>query len=120
MDIKIIYMKNRNLYIETFGCQMNANDSERITSMLRPLGYEVSSDVLAADLVLYNTCTVRGGPEEKLYQHLANLKNLKRKNPGVLIGVGGCGHSRRGRSCSIPIPGSILFSAPTIFISFLI
>ncbi|NJD37850.1 MAG: tRNA (N6-isopentenyl adenosine(37)-C2)-methylthiotransferase MiaB [Geobacter sp.] len=83
-------MNQKKLYIDTVGCQMNVNDSERIVTMLQPLGYTQTSRRHEAKLILFNTCTVRAGAEECLLQNIANLKNLKRKKPGTLIGVAGC------------------------------
>ena len=71
-------MQTKKLYIATFGCQMNVNDSERIVTMLRELGYETTTHLREGDLILFNTCTVRAGAEECLLQNIANLKNLKR------------------------------------------
>lgn len=83
-------MSHKKLYIDTVGCQMNVNDSERIVTMLQPLGYTLTQRRHEAKLILFNTCTVRVGAEECLLQNIANLKNLKKKRPGVLIGVAGC------------------------------
>lgn len=83
-------MNRKKLYIDTVGCQMNVNDSERIVTLLQPLGYSPTERRHEASLILFNTCTVRAGAEECLIQNIANLKNLKKKRPGVLIGVAGC------------------------------
>ncbi|MFA6823757.1 MAG: MiaB/RimO family radical SAM methylthiotransferase, partial [Geobacter sp.] len=83
-------MLTKKLYIATFGCQMNVNDSERIVSMLAELGYAPTEHLREGDLILFNTCTVRGGASDKVHQHLANLRNLKKKRPNVLIGIAGC------------------------------
>ena len=80
----------KQLYIETFGCQMNVNDSERIVTLLADCGYEPATTLSRADLILLNTCTVRGGAEEKVYKRLENLHALKRKRPSLVIGIGGC------------------------------
>lgn len=89
-------MNQRKLYIATFGCQMNVNDSERIVTMLAELGYQTTSHMREGDLILFNTCTVRGGAEDKVHQHLANLKSLKKKRPGTLIGIAGCVAQQEG------------------------
>ncbi len=84
-------MNNKKIYINTVGCQMNVNDSERIAAMLQPLGYIQTKKRQEADLILFNTCTVRAGAEESLLQNIANLKNLKSKKTGkILIAVAGC------------------------------
>lgn len=73
----------------TFGCQMNAKDSEKLAGILEKIGY-VESDTEEADFVIYNTCTVRENANTRVYGRLGFLKNLKRKNPGMLIAICGC------------------------------
>ena len=75
--------------ITTFGCQMNARDSEKLRGILEEVGY-VSSDSEDADLVLYNTCTVRENANIRVYGRLGSLKNFKRQNPHMIIGLCGC------------------------------
>ncbi len=89
-------MLDKLLYIETFGCQMNVNDSERIVTMLADLGYAPTNDPAAADMILLNTCSVRGGAEEKVYKRLANLRIYKRDGKSQIIGVGGCVAQQEG------------------------
>jgi len=89
-------MNHKQLYIETFGCQMNVNDSERIVTMLADLGYRITTDASKADMVLLNTCSVRGGAEEKVYKRLANLRPLKKAKPALIMGVGGCVAQQEG------------------------
>lgn len=91
-------MNTKQLYLETIGCQMNVNDSERIVSLLEPLGYSLCSQKRSANLIVFNTCTVRAGAEERLHQNVANLKNLKKKRPGVLIGIAGCVAQQQGEA----------------------
>ncbi len=80
----------RTYYIRTFGCQMNAHDSEVIAGLLEELGYKRALTPETADLVLLNTCCVRANAENRLYGHLGNLKPLKEENPDRIIGVCGC------------------------------
>ncbi|MBL0226436.1 MAG: tRNA (N6-isopentenyl adenosine(37)-C2)-methylthiotransferase MiaB [Geobacteraceae bacterium] len=80
----------KHLYMETFGCQMNVNDSERIVSLLADKGYAANSDPRHADIILLNTCSVRGGAEEKVYKRIENLRHLKKHRKNLIIGVGGC------------------------------
>ncbi len=75
--------------INTFGCQMNARDSEKIRGILRQIGYE-RVDTENADFVLYNTCTVRENANNKVYGRLGYLHSLKKKNPHMMIGLCGC------------------------------
>lgn len=86
------YQKNgiRKTYrIETFGCQMNARDSEKISGILKNIGY-IPTDSKAADFVLINTCTVRENANNKVYGRLGYLGLLKKENPGMLIALCGC------------------------------
>jgi len=83
-------MNSKHLYMETYGCQMNVSDSERIVAMLADAGYTRNPALNQADLILLNTCSVRGGAEEKVYKRLENLRVLKKSNKSLLIGVGGC------------------------------
>ena len=78
-------------YIETMGCQMNARDSEKFSGILSEIGYEETDTEKNADLILYNTCTVRENANTKLYGHLGQLQNLKKhKNPELKILISGC------------------------------
>jgi len=77
-------------HVTTFGCQMNEHDSERMKGMLESLGYAESVDPEAADLILFNTCSIREKADERFVAHLHNAKAVKRRHPDVVIGVGGC------------------------------
>jgi tRNA-2-methylthio-N6-dimethylallyladenosine synthase len=80
----------KRLYIETVGCQMNMLDSEMVVASLRRDGYELTRDLLQADVVLFNTCSVREHAEEKVYSALGRLRRHKQKHPEKIIGVLGC------------------------------
>ena len=85
----------KKVFIKTFGCQMNEYDSDKMADVLRAAeGYEPTADVEQADLVLFNTCSVREKAQEKVFSDLGRVKHLKDK--GVLIGVGGCVASQEG------------------------
>ena len=85
----------KKVFIKTFGCQMNEYDSAKMADVLRTAaGYEPTADVEQADLVLFNTCSVREKAQEKVFSDLGRVKHLKAK--GVLIGVGGCVASQEG------------------------
>jgi len=85
----------KKVFIRTFGCQMNEYDSAKMADVLRVgAGYEPTDDVEEADLVLFNTCSVREKAQEKVFSDLGRVKHLKSK--GVLIGVGGCVASQEG------------------------
>lgn len=76
--------------VSTFGCQMNAKDSEKIEGMLEEIGYEKTDKENAADFILYNTCCVRENAEMKIYGRLGALKNIKKSNPNLIIALCGC------------------------------
>ncbi len=80
----------KKLYIETLGCQMNVLDSELVAGQLRRAGYERAADAASADVVLINTCSVRGHAEEKALSRLGQLKKPKRANADLVVGVIGC------------------------------
>ena len=86
---------SKKVFIKTFGCQMNEYDSGKMADVLHAAqGYEPTQDVEEADLILFNTCSVREKAQEKVFSDLGRIKHLKRK--GVLIGVGGCVASQEG------------------------
>jgi tRNA-2-methylthio-N6-dimethylallyladenosine synthase len=88
---------HHKLYIKTFGCQMNEYDSARMADVLRLAhGMELTGDPAAADVILFNTCSVREKAQEKVFTDLGRVKHLKRENPRLLIGVGGCVASQEG------------------------
>ncbi|MGP0052611.1 MAG: tRNA (N6-isopentenyl adenosine(37)-C2)-methylthiotransferase MiaB [Solirubrobacteraceae bacterium] len=80
----------KRYHLTTFGCQMNAHDSERIKGMLESLGYGESPSRAAADLILFNTCSIREAADSRFVAHLGEAKRLKREDPQRVIGVGGC------------------------------
>ena len=87
--------KAKKVFIRSFGCQMNEYDSSRMADVLQAAeGYEPTGDVEQADLVLFNTCSIREKAQEKVFSDLGRVKHLKDK--GVLIGVGGCVASQEG------------------------
>jgi tRNA-2-methylthio-N6-dimethylallyladenosine synthase len=80
----------RKYHVTTFGCQMNEHDSERIKGMLESLGYSESDTRAGADLILFNTCSIREAADSRFVAHLGEAKRLKREDPHVVVGVGGC------------------------------
>ena len=86
---------SKKVFIKTFGCQMNEYDSDKMSDVLRAAeGYEPTQNLDEADLILFNTCSVREKAQEKVFSDLGRVKHLKEK--GVLIGVGGCVASQEG------------------------
>ncbi|GAB2536133.1 tRNA (N6-isopentenyl adenosine(37)-C2)-methylthiotransferase MiaB [Rufibacter soli] len=82
--------RQRKLYIESYGCQMNFSDSEIVSSILFEAGFDTTSDVKNADLVLLNTCSIREKAETTVRHRLLQLQHMKKKRPGLIVGVLGC------------------------------
>jgi tRNA-2-methylthio-N6-dimethylallyladenosine synthase len=80
----------KSYHLTTFGCQMNQHDSERIKGMLESLGYAEAAERGDADLILFNTCSIREAADSRFVAHLGEAKRLKREDPDRVIGVGGC------------------------------
>jgi tRNA-2-methylthio-N6-dimethylallyladenosine synthase len=80
----------RRYHVTTFGCQMNAHDSERIKGMLEELGLGESTTAEDADVLVFNTCTIREKPDQRFAAHIAQAAARKRERPGTVIAVGGC------------------------------
>ncbi len=80
----------KTYHVTTFGCQMNEHDSERMKGMLESLGYSEVRERAAADLILFNTCSIREKADERFIAHLQEARALKRRDPERVIGVGGC------------------------------
>ena len=76
--------------VETYGCQQNVNDSQRLTGMLEQMGYEMTEDREKADVIIFNTCAVRENAEDRVFGNLGALKHLKERRPGMIIAVCGC------------------------------
>lgn len=86
----------KRVYVQTFGCQMNVHDSEKILSVLAEYDYRPTGDVRQADIILLNTCSVRAKAEHKVYSTLGRFKRLKMNNEALVIGVGGCVAQQEG------------------------
>ena len=80
----------RRYHVTTFGCQMNAHDSERIKGLLEELGLGEAPSQDQADVIVFNTCTIREKPDTRFAAHMANAAKLKRERPGTVVAVGGC------------------------------
>ncbi len=91
-------MLPKTVYIHTIGCQMNVYDSERIAGGLMSVGYHRVSAPEQADLVILNTCAIREKAEQKVFSFLGRMAGLKRQNPDMMIGVGGCVAQQEGRA----------------------
>lgn len=80
----------KSVFFETFGCQMNKLDAELSLGLLQEEGYKIVDKIDEADVILFNTCSVRQHAEDKVYSHLGALKTLKKEHPEVIVGVLGC------------------------------
>jgi len=99
------------LFLRTYGCQMNEYDSEKIADVLRAAeGAEAAASAEEADLIVFNTCSVREKAQEKVFADLGRVKHLKRANPALMIAVGGCVASQEG--------GAIVERAPYVDVVF--
>lgn len=94
----------KQVHIATFGCQMNERDSLTMAQLLASCDYQVTEEMELADLILINTCSIRQKAEEKTYSLLGRLKELKNRNPALLIGVGGCVAQQEGKHLLDRVP----------------
>jgi tRNA-2-methylthio-N6-dimethylallyladenosine synthase len=94
----------KRFFLETFGCQMNVVDSERIVELLQEIGYRQVAQPEDADLILLNTCAVRDKAERKVYGHLGRYKPLKVERPELILGVGGCVAQQEGEKLLAKLP----------------
>ncbi len=88
----------KTVFFETFGCQMNKLDAELSLGLLQEEGYKIVDKVDEADVILFNTCSVRQHAEHKVYSHLGALKTLKKRRPDVIVGVLGCMAQKDGEA----------------------
>ncbi|MBL4855891.1 tRNA (N6-isopentenyl adenosine(37)-C2)-methylthiotransferase MiaB [Idiomarina sp. M1R2S28] len=107
---------SKKLYIKTWGCQMNEYDSAKMAELLHSThGYDVAEEAEDADLILLNTCSIREKAQEKVFHQLGRWKNLKKSNPNLLIGVGGCVASQEGNEIRARAPFvDIIFGPQTL------
>lgn len=92
-------VKPRKLFIRTFGCQMNEYDSDKMADVLNKQGpIELTTNPDEADIILFNTCSVREKAQEKVFSDLGRVRHLKQENPNLIIGVGGCVASQEGKT----------------------
>jgi len=83
-------LDKQNIYIETYGCQMNLADTEIVQGVLNSTGYKFTNDISQADVVLVNTCAIREHAEERIYGRLGEFRHQKKENPNLIVGVLGC------------------------------
>lgn len=87
---KVQHPNGKNIYIETYGCQMNLSDTEIVLSVLNTFGYQETDDINKSDVILLNTCSVRDNAEKRIRNRLVHLRSLKKKNPNLILGIIGC------------------------------
>ncbi|HRP02560.1 MAG TPA: tRNA (N6-isopentenyl adenosine(37)-C2)-methylthiotransferase MiaB [Candidatus Kapabacteria bacterium] len=83
-------VNGRYVYIETYGCQMNVNDSEIVSGILSQHGYGITEKIEKSDVILLNTCSVRDNAEQKIFKRLENLRHYRKKNARLVVGILGC------------------------------
>lgn len=91
-------LEHKKVFIQTYGCQMNDHDSQKMMSVVSQMGYKPTEDISSAQLVLLNTCSVRQNPENKVYSLLGRLKKRKMKDSSLIVGVGGCVAQQEGQT----------------------
>src|SRR3989338_3494364 len=81
---------NKKIFLKTYGCQMNVRDSEFVMGLLIDSGFQIAASAETADVVLFNSCSVRKHAEDRLFSNIAGLKELKKAKPDLVIGLMGC------------------------------
>ena len=97
-------MQNKYLYINTIGCQMNVYDSSQIAGLLSKIGYHLTDSEKKADLIIANTCAIREKAEQKVFSYLGRLADMKKRNPDLIVGVGGCVAQQEGKNIIKRVP----------------
>lgn len=88
---------SKHYYIKTYGCQMNVHESEKLAGMLVSLGYTECSNIKDADVIVFNTCCIRDGAEQKVFGNVGSLKKLKQQKPNLVIAICGCMTQQKDR-----------------------
>lgn len=105
-------MPQQRYHIVTFGCQMNKADSERMAGVLDSLGYTWAEDEFQADLVLYNTCSIRDNAEQKVYSYIGRQAKRKQQNPSLTLAIAGCVAQQEGEQLMRRVPELDLVMGP--------
>ena len=101
MNINNENVKNKFFFIQTYGCQMNEEDSEKLSGMLKRAGYSKTENKEEASIIIFNTCCVRENAENKVFGNLGILKAMKKKNPDLVIAICGCMMQQKGMADKI-------------------
>ncbi|MBI5682968.1 MAG: tRNA (N6-isopentenyl adenosine(37)-C2)-methylthiotransferase MiaB [Deltaproteobacteria bacterium] len=105
----------KKVYIQTFGCQMNENDSDRIIGLFNKMDYKITKDPSCADIIILNTCSIRYKAQHKVYSALGRFKDYKEANNNLIVGIGGCVAQQEGENLLAKIPHiDIVFGTHTI------
>lgn len=109
---------SQRYHITTFGCQMNKADSERMAGVLEEMGFDFTEDPNDANVILYNTCTIRDNAEQKVYSYLGRQAKRKQKEPNLTIIVAGCVAQQEGETLLSRVPEIDLVmghNTPTVY-----
>ncbi|NRT75767.1 tRNA (N6-isopentenyl adenosine(37)-C2)-methylthiotransferase MiaB [Clostridium beijerinckii] len=101
LDSQMASDEKKLFFIQTYGCQMNEEDSEKLSGMLKRMGYENTENRDEASIIIFNTCCVRENAENKVFGNLGALKKQKEKNPDLVIGICGCMMQQKGMADDI-------------------
>ena len=82
--------EGKKLFIETYGCQMNAGDSEIVVSIMQDHGYRYTENINEADIILINTCSIRDNAEQRIWGRLSAMRQIKKRKPSLIVGIIGC------------------------------
>lgn len=104
MENQLHGQEGKRVFLETFGCQMNENDSDRMLGFLKDFRYIRTDAPESADLIIINTCSIRDKAEQKVYSILGRFRELKKANPGLIIGVSGCVAQQEGEALLKRVP----------------
>lgn len=104
--------EGRKLFIETYGCQMNAGDSEIVVSIMQENGYRYTESIDEADIILINTCSIRDNAEQRIWGRLSAMRQLKKRKPGLIVGIIGCMAERLKEQLIEPHTGVDIVAGP--------
>ncbi|MBP3496722.1 MAG: tRNA (N6-isopentenyl adenosine(37)-C2)-methylthiotransferase MiaB [Alistipes sp.] len=104
--------EGRKLFIETYGCQMNAGDSEIVVSIMQEHGYRYTESIDQADIILINTCSIRDNAEQRIWGRLSAMRQLKKRKPNLIVGIIGCMAERLKEQLIEPQTGVDIVAGP--------
>ena len=104
--------EGRKLFIETYGCQMNAGDSEIVVSIMQENGYRYTENIDQADIILINTCSIRDNAEQRIWGRLSAMRQIKKRKPNLIVGIIGCMAERLKEQLIDPQTGVDIVAGP--------